>query len=111
MKPMKKSYILYPNLSDEEITPENGKFTEAELAAIVGPARKVFPVELESLTPSGTQGKFTMNDDDDAEELNQSDYVVIADANNLGKQNASAAVLASNDHIHGTAILALKEHL
>ncbi len=36
---MKKSYILYPNLSDEEITPENGKFIEAELAAIVGPAQ------------------------------------------------------------------------
>ena len=111
MKPMKKSYILYPNLTDEEIMPENGKFTEAELAAIVGPARKTLPVELECLVPSGTPGKFTMNDDEDAEELNQSDYVVIADANNLGEQNASAAVLASTDHIYGTAILALKEHL
>jgi hypothetical protein len=111
MKPMKKSYILYPNLTDEEIMPENGKFTEAELASIVGPARKTIPVELECLVPSGTPGKFTMNDDEDAEELNQSDYVVIADANNLGEQNASAAVLASTDHIYGTAILALKEHL
>jgi hypothetical protein len=109
---MKKSYILYPNLSDEEITPENGqKFTEAELASIVGPARKVLPVELECLVPSGTPGKFTMSDDEGAEELNQSDYVVIADANNLGEQNASAAILASTDEIHGTAILALKEHL
>jgi hypothetical protein len=108
---MKKSYIMYPNLSDEEITPENGKFTDAELASIVGPARKVFPVELECLVPSGTPGKFTMNDDDDAEELNQSDYVVIADANNLGEQNASAAILASHDHIYGTAILANKNHI
>ena len=105
---MKKSYIIYPNLTNEEIMPENGKFTEAELATIVGPARKTLPVQLECHVPSGTSGKFTMNDDEDAEELNQFDYVVI---NELGEQNAQASVLASKDEIYGTVILALKEHL
>lgn len=108
---MKNSFILYPNLTHEEITPESGKFTEAELAAIVGPSRRVLPVEMECLVPSGASGKFTMDDDGDSEELNQFDYVVIADINELGEQNALASVLASKDEIYGTVILALKEHL
>ena len=108
---MNKSYILYPNLTDEETTPENGKFTEAELASIVGPTRKVLPVNLECLVPSGTPGKFTIDDDEDAEELNQSDYVIIAGSEKLGEENAVAMILASENDINGTAILALKEHL
>ena len=108
---MKNSYTLYPNLTHEEITPENGKFTEAELEAIVGPSRRVLPVEMECHVPSGASGKFTMDDDGDSEELNQSDYLVIADINELGEQNALASVLASKDEIYGTVILALKEHL
>jgi len=109
---MKKSYIVYPNLAEEEFVPENGqKFTETELAAIVGPARRVFEVDFGCLVPSGAEGKFTLTEDEDAEELNQADYVLIADANQLGERNCTAVVFASYDHIYGTAILALKEHL
>jgi hypothetical protein len=105
---MNKSYILYPNLTNEEIELA-APVSEAELASIVGPSRRILPVELECLVPSGASGKFTL--DDDSEELNQSDYVIIADTNALGEPNALACALTSKDDIYGTVILALKEHL
>ena len=107
---MNKSYILYPNLTNEEfelVAPVR----EAELADIVGLNYKTFPVNLECHVPSGTPGKFTIDDDEDAEELNQSDYVIIAGSEKLGEENALAMILASENEIYGTAILALKDVL
>lgn len=108
---MNKSYILYPNLTNEEIEVATGNLPANEIAAIVGPNYKTFPVNLECHVPSGTPGKFTIDDDEDAEELNQSDYVIIAGSEKLGEENAIAMILASENEIYGTAILALKEHL
>lgn len=107
---MNKSYILYPNLTNEEIELA-APVREAELASIVGPNYKTFPVKLGCLVPSGTPGKFTIDDDEDAEELNQSDYVIIAGSEKLGEENALAMILASENDIYGTAILALKDDL
>jgi hypothetical protein len=107
-----KSYILYPNLTNEELEVATGNLPADEIAAIVGPNYKTFPVNLECYVPSGTPGKFTIDEDDeDAEELNQSDYVIIAGSEKLGEENAVAMILASENEIYGTAILALKEHL
>ena len=65
---MNKSYILYPNLTNEEIEVVTGKLPAKEIAAIVGSNYKTFPVNLECNVPSGTPGKFTIDDDEDAEE-------------------------------------------
>jgi len=108
---MNKSYILYPNLTNEEIEAVTGKLPANEIAAIVGSNYKTLPVNLECYVPSGTPGKFTIEDDEDAEELNQSDYVIIAGSEKLGEENAAAMILASENDIYGTAILALREHL
>jgi hypothetical protein len=107
---MNKSYILYPNLTNEEIEVATGNLPSNEIAAIVGTNYKTFPVNLECYVPSGTPGKFTI-DDDEEEELNQSDYVIIAGSEKLGEENAVAMILASENDIYGTAILALKDHL
>ena len=97
---------IQPNLTIENITPENGvKFTDAELDQLVGPDRITVPVAEEN-------GEFFILDVKD-EKFRSDEYVVIADDNYIGESNALAAVLTNQEQpeITGTILLAHKSHL
>ena len=100
------SKILYADATIEDISPENGKFTEEELLPYVGPARMTAPV-----TDDGSGPFFSLEEDGSGPQYRVEDYVVVADANKIGEENLLAAVLAGSHEFFGTALLIHKDHL
>lgn len=96
---------IQPNLTIEDIAPENGvKFTDAELDQLVGPDRITVAV-------AEKNGEFFVFEN--GTKYRADEYVVIADANYIGESNALAAVLTNQERpeITGTILLALKSQL
>jgi len=103
---MTTSKIIHADLTIEDISPECGRFTEAELLPYVGPARITAPV-----TDDGSGPTFSLEEDGSGPLYQVEDYVVVADANKIGEENLLAAVLAGKHEFFGTALLIHKDHL